>query len=347
MTMNLKVATLLSALALAAAAGAARAEEPVDEQPSVSAAGTAKETVQNSCAICHGADGVARWGYIPSLAGQNKDFIVDQLKGMREHKRTTRYSRAAMWGMAGMLTDGEIDALADYYSKLDPSKGHAGETVFPFIVRNGPAYQKKLELGKTVFERREAGRPSCTTCHFGGQGNTNLPRLAGQHAEYVARSLHDFQRGFRINGTMSYMAAKLTEDEVQGVATYVASLDVPKWAAPDQNSAEAGSIERGHDLFQKVGCYQCHGEDGKGGVSNPNAVGGLVPTLTAVSQGYNDTELKNKIRMGVRYVAKADPNGPTPPLFMPTWGSFLTGQQLDDLVAYLKSLSKGQPSQGF
>jgi cytochrome c553 len=333
-----KTAALISLLALTAFAAPAGAEESVDEKPYVSAATNAKATANNACSICHGAQGVSKWDYIPSLAGQDKDYIVDQLKGMRERKRTTHYSQAAMWGMAANLNDEDISALADFYAGLDPARGH-------------PDDAKTLELGKRVFERREVGRPSCTTCHFGGHGNANLPRLAGQHAEYVERTLHDFKEGFRINGTMTYMAARLTDEEMRGVAAYVASLDVPAAAGVNAQVAagtsESSPIDRGREVFQTVGCYQCHGEAGKGGVSNPNAVGGLVPTLTLVSQGYSDAELKNKIRLGVRYVAKADSSGPTPPLFMPAWGKFLTDRQLDDLVAYLKSLAAGKQAQDF
>jgi cytochrome c553 len=333
-----KTFVFLAILASTSVVGAARADEAVDENPYISVATNAKKTADTACSICHGVQGISKWDYIPSLAGQDKDYIADQLKGMRERKRATHYSQAAMWGMAANLKDEDIDALANFYSRLDPMKGHPGDI-------------QRLELGKKVFERREIGRPSCTTCHFGGQGNTNLPRLAGQHAEYVERSLRDYKKGFRINGTMTYMAAKLTDEEIKGVSAYVSSLDLPRAQAPAvqiaSETADVPSAERGREIFQKIGCYQCHGEDGKGGVRNPNAVGGLVPALTLVSQGYSDAELKNKIRLGVRVVAKADSNGPTPPLFMPTWGKFLTDRQLDDLVAYLKGLAVGQKTQDF
>ena len=308
-----------------------------DENPYTSAAERAEGIRSNVCSICHGARGISKWSFVPNLAGQDAAYIVNQLQGLRARRRTDHYAQAAMWGHAANLKDDEIEALAQFYSSLEPAKGHS-------------AGREKLELGKKVFERYEIGRPACATCHFGGRANKDLPRLAGQHADYEARTLREFHAGFRINATMSYMAAPLTDPEIDAVAAYVASLNLPKeeaaqYVSVSSETAEAPSAERGRGVFQAVGCFQCHGEDGKGGVSNPNAQGGLVPTLTMVSQGYSDSELKEKIRQGVRYVGKADANGSPPPLFMPTWGKLLTNRQLEDLVAYLKSLAAGQNSQ--
>jgi len=319
-------AAVLFLLALNAAGGAARADEPIDEAPSVSAATRARAAVDNACSICHGERGISRWTYVPSLAGQDKDYLVDQLKGLRARNRTTNYSRAAMWGMTANLKDEDIDALADYYAKLKPPEGRPGEG-------------DRLALGRRVFERYASGRPACATCHSGGRPAENLPRLAGQHADYLARALREFRAGARLNSTMSFMAAELTDPEIEGVAAYVESLRGEGNSSPAE---PASSVERGRALFRGAGCFQCHGDEGKGGVSNPNAQGGLVPTLTLVAQGYSDAELRDKIRRGVRVVAKADPAGPAPRLFMPAWGRFLSDAQIDDLAVYLKSLAAGQ-----
>jgi cytochrome c553 len=230
MTKNMKITTLLSALALALAAGAARADEPIDEKPYFTASDTAKETVQNSCAICHSADGVARWGYIPSLAGLDKTYLVDQLKGLRAHNRMTFYSRRAMWGMTGMLNDGEIDALADYFSALP---GPAGEKPLWY-------QHPDLDLGKNIFEKGLSDRsvPACATCHVGGRGDVNIPRVAGQHAEYLTRAMHDFKHGFRVNDNMNFITGKMTGAEIEAVSAYMASLDAPNAPAASKPAGQ-------------------------------------------------------------------------------------------------------------
>jgi cytochrome c553 len=324
-------------LAASALTGTARCQEGIpDESPYNSAAQRAAAIRSEVCSVCHGANGISKWSFVPNLAGQDATYISNQLKGLRGRNRADHYAQAAMWGHAANLKDDEIEALAEFYSGLEPSKGH-------------PARPAELELGKQVFERHDLGRPACATCHVGGRSNKDLPRLAGQHADYEARTLREFREGFRVNGTMSYMASKLTEAEIDAVTAYVSSLEVPKEAAlavsAAYETAETSPVARGHSVFQKAGCFQCHGENGKGGVLNTNAQGGRVPSLTLVSQGYSDAELKDKIRSGVRYVVKANPDGPTPPLFMPPWGKFLSDQQIDDLIAYLKSLVGSQKSQ--
>ncbi|MDE2141331.1 MAG: c-type cytochrome [Elusimicrobia bacterium] len=324
---------------MAALVGPAGSQEVYsDEAPYTSAVQRAAGIRSEVCSVCHGARGISKWTFVPNLAGQDKDYLINQLTGLRARKRADHYAQAAMWGHAANLKDDEIESLADFYSNLEPSKGDPGDP-------------NQIALGRKVFERYEIGRPACATCHFGGRGNRDLPRLAGQHADYEARALREFHAGFRVNGTMSFMAAKLTLPEINAAAAYAASLNVPAEAAQavsnSSQTVEAPSAERGRSVFRNVGCFQCHGEDGKGGVGNPNSQGGMVPALTLVSQGYSDSELKDKIRLGVRYVGKAAANGPTPPLFMPTWGRMLTNQQLDDLVAYLKSLAAGKNSQDF
>lgn len=97
-------------------------------------------------------------------------------------------------------------------------------------------------------------------------------------------------------------------------------------------------IESGREVYYKFGCVGCHGKDGAGGISNYNAVGGKVPSLTYVAEGYTIDELKDKIRKGVQPVDKEDPKGPVPPLWMQRWAERINEKELDDLVAYLVSL---------
>ena len=73
------------------------------------AAGKAKAA---ACAACHGANGVSGNPAWPSLAGQQKDYLVAALKGYRDGSRKNEM----MAGMAKGLSDADIEALATYYS---------------------------------------------------------------------------------------------------------------------------------------------------------------------------------------------------------------------------------------
>jgi cytochrome c553 len=73
-------------------------------------AGKAKST---TCAGCHGADGVSTVASFPILAGQNRDYLYEALKDYKAGKR----KNPIMAGMAGSLSDEDMQDLATYFSK--------------------------------------------------------------------------------------------------------------------------------------------------------------------------------------------------------------------------------------
>jgi len=104
----------------------------------------------------------------------------------------------------------------------------------------------------------------------------------------------------------------------------------------------------GLKVFQDYGCIVCHGEGGNHGAHNFNAqTGQQVPSLIHVVDSYTKAELITKIRTGVSVVAKLDPNGPKPPLFMPSFHDLLSDQQMEDLLLYLYSLKPKGEEPGF
>jgi mono/diheme cytochrome c family protein len=118
----------------------------------------------------------------------------------------------------------------------------------------------------------------------------------------------------------------------------------PPWNTPD---LMADSVKRGAVIYDRVGCVGCHGRNGVGGYPNNNVVGGMIPSLTKVAEGYSKTELKAKILTGVK-PAKADMGGPTPMIDMPKWGEVLKDDEIDALADYLISLKpKSAGSEAF
>lgn len=73
------------------------------------AAGKAKAA---ACAACHGETGLSPNPAWPSLAGQQKDYLVGALKAYQDGARKNEL----MAGMAKGLNDADIEALASYYS---------------------------------------------------------------------------------------------------------------------------------------------------------------------------------------------------------------------------------------
>jgi len=99
-------------------------------------------------------------------------------------------------------------------------------------------------------------------------------------------------------------------------------------------AAELPAAERGKLIFNSVGCVSCHAQDGYGGYPNNNVAGGLINSLTLVSEGFSKSELHEKIRGGVTPIPN-DSKAPKPMLEMPKWGDKLSASEIDAVVEYL------------
>lgn len=99
------------------------------------------------------------------------------------------------------------------------------------------------------------------------------------------------------------------------------------------------ALDRGRQLYEKYSCIACHGAGGVGGVYNANAqTGGMINGVRFVAETYTKADLAKKILDGVPVVPKADPNGPNPPLAMPSYKSIVGVEEMRELVDYLFSL---------
>jgi cytochrome c553 len=73
---------------------------------------------------------------------------------------------------------------------------------------------------------RQLSDSSCAACHGrNGIGIIELyPNLAGQKREYLIAQLQAFRDGSRKNPIMSPMALRLSDSDIENVATYLATL---------------------------------------------------------------------------------------------------------------------------
>lgn len=107
------------------------------------------------------------------------------------------------------------------------------------------------------------------------------------------------------------------------------------WAAA---ALQGDPVKRGEEIYKRVGCITCHNKGGKGGYPNNNAVGGLVPALALVADGFSKEELVKKVMEGVAHPAKADAAGAEPLLHMPSWQQKLNKEEVEAVADYLLSL---------
>lgn len=78
-----------------------------------------KRQFENTCAACHGMDGIGVAPTYPNLAGQKNAYLIAQLKAFRNGSR----KNPIMSPMAQDLTDAQIANLAAFLSGLKDSKG--------------------------------------------------------------------------------------------------------------------------------------------------------------------------------------------------------------------------------
>lgn len=205
----LRPAALAAALSLACTLGAAWAQGPASkaELPAV-------QRAVHVCASCHGDFGRSTHKLYPALAGQTREYMIRQMKDFRDQARAETDIQAYMWGISALLTDEQIEGLADYY---------AAQTPLPGKSRNA-----KLEAeGKQIFEQGVGDHTvrACTSCHgTNAQGDGAAPRLAGLHADYVFRQLQAFKTPLRRHGNvMKSEAMALNDAQMKALAAYVMS----------------------------------------------------------------------------------------------------------------------------
>ncbi len=101
-----------AAVAIALAAGSATVAVGADTSVSANAG----RDIAAHCANCHGTDGRSR-GAIPPIAGQDKAYLVQQLKDFRDGKRPS----TIMQQLAKGYTDEQIEAAAAYLASRKPN----------------------------------------------------------------------------------------------------------------------------------------------------------------------------------------------------------------------------------
>jgi len=169
---------------------------------------------EHVCSSCHGMSGNSVSPTFPRLAGQQKAYIVTQLKAFRDHSRADPHAHTYMWGMAAKLDDATIEGLAAFYSSQK-------------VVAGAPADSTDVAAGKKIFEEGVTARdvPACSGCHGDqAQGGDAFPRLAGQHPQYIERQLAAFSSNARANEIMHQNSKNLNETEMRQLAAYLSTL---------------------------------------------------------------------------------------------------------------------------
>jgi len=163
-----------------------------------------------SCEACHGPGGNSTVSTTPRLNGQHAEYIVARLKDFLDVTRETPHASYNMWVVVTNLQDSARSAIAAYFARQTPAQPKPGS---------------QASLGKQIYENGVSvqGIPACAGCHGPqGEGQGAVPRLAGQHADYLKTQLWVFSFQLRENNVMHPNTNKIHGDQVDALASYLA-----------------------------------------------------------------------------------------------------------------------------
>jgi cytochrome c553 len=158
------------------------------------------------CSACHGEKGLPAEPAIPIIWGQHSGYLYLQLrdfqKGARKDDRMTPIVQA--------LTKEDASALAEYF---------AGKP-WP---KTGAPDASKADVASAMTAIKSV---VCTSCHLEQfQGDSSVPRLAGQQQDYLAKTMTEFRNRTRANNPgMSDLMNTVTPEQVTAMAAYLAGL---------------------------------------------------------------------------------------------------------------------------
>lgn len=182
-----------------------------------------------ACVACHGMDGnsfVPQW---PKLAGQSARYLTRQLQNFKAGQRVDNSQEGkTMMGLVQPLSQQDIEDLAAYFESQS--------------IKPGSSDSDLLILGEQIYRKGNIKERvlACVGCHgLKGAGNKVLleplkapsqveaPRIGSQHAAYIIKQLKAFKDKTRNNDvgkTMRNIAKGMTDEEINAVAQYIATL---------------------------------------------------------------------------------------------------------------------------
>jgi cbb3-type cytochrome c oxidase subunit III len=142
----------------------------------------------------------------------------------------------------------------------------------------------------------------CASCHGadGNSGSPANPKLAGQHPEYLVKQLQEFKSGKRNNAVMKGFASALSDDDMKGIAYWVADQKAKSGFAKDKELVSLGErIYRGGVPDRSIAaCAGCHSPNGAGIPAQYPRLGGQHADYTTTQLvAFRDGARKNSAQM--------------------------------------------------
>jgi cytochrome c553 len=159
----------------------------------------------NTCVACHGEKGASTQPMFPILAGQELYYLYLQLRDFKSGARKNEI----MAPIASPLEKDEMMLIAEYFSE-----------------QQWPAIEFEASTEKVNAARQAINAGQCVACHLGGfEGNSRVPRAAGQYSEYLNKTLLEFKNKVRTNSpAKNSLFATFSDEDIKALADYLAGL---------------------------------------------------------------------------------------------------------------------------
>lgn len=160
------------------------------------------------CASCHGETGVPVDKVTPIIWGQKEGYVYLQLRDFKSGAR----KNDIMGAVVADLSKEDMQALAAHFTQKK----------WPDLQQ--PSAPKDV-AGKAIAANVSVG---CTGCHLGEyQGDSTVPRLAGQQKDYLDKTIKEFRERTRANNPgMSDLMNAAVPDDLSALAQYLAGLQL-------------------------------------------------------------------------------------------------------------------------
>ncbi len=317
---------------------ALQARAAAAQQAAAIALGT--EAYLENCIVCHGAsgEGIAAYPALNTAASMDSDTLFKVIERGRFNTQMAAFSVDE----GGILSDSQISglvALIQYgnWGVVNAEARARGVVPPEMIVADIPpdtlAVVKALPNGEALSAGLTLYAEHCTACHgVALEGSKLAPSLNTDtvRTKELLEIVRIIEQG--VPGTlMAGWDNALTDPEADALAILIqqwptvqaAGVTIPVVAAPPIDmSPEA--VARGAKLFT-IACASCHGAAGYGTVMAPALNNALFLNNTS------DTQMNQIISMGVSGTK------------MPAWGGRLNDAQINDVIAYLRSLQPTAP----
>jgi cytochrome c553 len=159
------------------------------------------------CLACHGERGQSETENTPSLGGQQAPYALIQLFMFREKLRAFDI----MNEMAKPLSDDDLRTFSDFIAKLP-------KPAPPTEAGDGA----RMQRGQAAADQHR-----CNTCHNPDfSGKENVPRIANQREDYLAKTLAEYKSNTRpgYDASMADVMAPVTPEQIAELAYYLARV---------------------------------------------------------------------------------------------------------------------------